>query len=95
MVNHQIQQIQSTVSSIEAVVNWKTEDPRLTDDMKQQFLMKTRTRRSQASDRISPKERVPLATTDFAVSVIFLQEGVQIHTHTNISFHLSLLSGCI
>lgn len=70
LMNAQTQQIQSTLSSIENVVNWKVDDPRLTDDLRQQFLTKTKTRRTPTSDILMspPKERVPLATTDFAVS---------------------------
>lgn len=68
VVNMQAQQLQSNVSSIETVVNWKVDDPRLTEDLRQQFLTKTKTRRTPTSDIVSPRERVPLATTDFGVS---------------------------
>ena len=64
----QIQQTQNTISSFDTVANWKIEDPRLTEDMRQQFLMKTKTRRTPTGDRVSSRERVPLATTDFGVS---------------------------
>lgn len=66
---HQAQQIQKTMNSIENVVDWRLDDPRVvSEDLRQQFLMKTRTRRTPTSDRPSSRERVPLATTDFAVS---------------------------
>lgn len=70
LANAQTQQIQSTMSSIDNVVNWKVDDPRLSEDLRQKFLTKTKTRRTPTSDILmtSPKERVPLATTDFAVS---------------------------
>lgn len=66
--NWKVQQAQSALSSFEAVANWKIDDPRLTEDLRQQFLTKTKTRRTPTSDRASPNERVPLATTDFIVS---------------------------
>lgn len=66
--NLKVQQAQSAISSFEAVANWKIDDPRLTEDLRQQFLTKTKTRRTPTSDRASPNERVPLATTDFTVS---------------------------
>lgn len=66
--NWKVQQAQSALSSFEAVANWKVDDPRLTEDLRQQFLTKTKTRRTPTSDRASPNERVPLATTDFIVS---------------------------
>lgn len=66
--SHQIQQMQNSMNSIETVINWKTEDPVLSEDMRQQFWMKTKTRKTPTCDRVSPKERVPLATTDFNVS---------------------------
>lgn len=68
--NHRSQQIQKQMSAIESVVDWKVDDPRfVNDDLRQQFLMKTKTRRTPSSnDRISPRDRVPLATTDFGVS---------------------------
>lgn len=66
--NHQTHVIQEAVKSIDSVNNWKFspyEDPRqLSDDLRQQFLAKTKTRRT-PSDRLTPRERVPLATTDF------------------------------
>lgn len=65
---HQTHVIQEAAKSIDNVNNWKFspyEDPKqLTDDLRQQFLAKTKTRRT-PSDRLSPRERVPLATTDF------------------------------
>lgn len=64
--NLQTQQAQSALSSFEVVANWKVDDPRLTEDLRQQFLTKTKTRRTPTS--ASPNERVPLATTDFIVS---------------------------
>jgi hypothetical protein len=67
--NQQTQQIQKTMSSIENVVDWKYDDPRLlSDDLRQQFLTKSKARRTPTSDRASPRERIPLATTDFDVS---------------------------
>lgn len=64
--NQQAQQIQKTLNSIENVVDWKVDDPRmLSEDLRQQFLMKTRTRKAPIGDRASPRERIPLATTDF------------------------------
>lgn len=69
LANHQAQQIQKAMSSIENVVDWKVDDPRIvTEDLRQLFLMKTKTRKTPTSDRASPKEKVPLATTDFGVS---------------------------
>lgn len=65
--NMQMQQMQNTISSIESVMDWKTEDPKMTDDFRHQFLAKTKTRRTPTSDRASTRERVPLATTDFGV----------------------------
>lgn len=77
LVNHQAQQIQKTLSSIENVVDWKVDDPRMfSEDLRQQFLMKTRTRRTPTSDRASPRERIPLATTDFDVSLLII-----VHAH--------------
>lgn len=71
LANLQAQQVQGTNQSIETVINWKIEDPRLTEDLRQQFLTKTKTRRTTpTSDRNSSRERVPLATTDFGVSNI-------------------------
>lgn len=70
LTTQQVQQLQTVVGSYDTVSNWKMEDPRLTQDMRQQFLMKTKTRRTPTlSDRVSPRERVPLATTDFNVSI--------------------------
>lgn len=66
--NLQTQQAQSALSSFEVVANWKVDDPRLTEDLRQQFLTKTKTRRTPTSACASPNERVPLATTDFIVS---------------------------
>lgn len=69
MTNHQTQQIQKTISSIENVIDWKMDDPRIiSDDLRQQFLMKTKTKKTPSSGRASPRERIPLATTDFDVS---------------------------
>lgn len=71
MANHQVQQIQKTMNSIENVVEWRTDDPRfVSDDLRQQFLMKTKTRRTPTNSEraASPREKVPLATTDFGVS---------------------------
>lgn len=66
--NHQAHVAQDAIKSVENVNNWQVspyEDPRqFTDDLRQQFLAKTKTRRT-PSDRLSPRERVPLATTDF------------------------------
>lgn len=63
---------QNDLNSFETVANWKihVDDPRLlSDDLRQQFLTKTKTRRTPTSlDRASPRERVPLATTDFGES---------------------------
>lgn len=68
IANHQSHAVQEAVKSIESVNNWRVspyEDPRqFTEDLRQQFLAKTKTRKS-PSDRLSPRERVPLATTDF------------------------------
>lgn len=71
LANHEVQQKQSTLNSIDTVNNWKMEDPRYTQDLRNQFLTKTKTRRtptSYISDRVSPRDRVPLASTDFDVS---------------------------
>lgn len=66
----QVQQSQQPqLSSIDVVNNWRTEDFRLSQDMRQQFLTKTKTRRTPTSDRASPREKVPLATTDLEVSI--------------------------
>lgn len=70
--NIQTQQIQSTMSSVENVLNWKTDDARLTEDLKQQFLTKTKTRRTPTGEIYMPRERVPLATTDLGVSIVAL-----------------------
>lgn len=61
-VNIQTQQIQSSMSSHENVLNWKF------DDTIVQFLTKTKTRRTPTGELYSPKERVPLAT-DIKVSI--------------------------
>jgi len=67
------QQLQKTVNSIDNVIEWKFEEPKfVSEDLRQQFLMKTRTRATPTSDRVSPRERVPLATTDFGVSIIYM-----------------------
>lgn len=70
-INLQTQLIQNTMSTHENVLNWKTDDARLTEDLRQQFLTKTKTRRTPTGDIYSPKERVPLATTDIGVSFCF------------------------
>lgn len=67
ILNQQTQQIQSTMSANDIVANWKTDDPRLTEDLRQQFLTKTKTRRTTPTSggTVSSRERVPLATADF------------------------------
>ena len=73
LANHQAQQIQKTNSSIDNVIDWKVDDSLLVaDDLRQQFLMKSRTKRMpmNSDPRASPRERVPLATTDFGVSLM-------------------------
>lgn len=84
--NHQNHVIQEAVKSIDSVNDWKVspyEDPRqLTDDLRQQFLAKTKTRRTPMSDRLSPRERVPLATTDFGeVSDEEIHNSTPIYTY--------------
>lgn len=77
VANLQAQQTQSKMSSIEVVDNWKMDDSgRLTEDLRQQFLTKTKTRRTPTSDRVSPRERVPLATTDLGVSISFVTDNL-------------------
>lgn len=56
------------MSSHENVLNWKFDDARLTEDLRQQFLTKTKTRRAPIGEIYSPREKVPLATTDTGVS---------------------------
>lgn len=79
LTNAQSQQVQGTNQSIETVMNWKIEDPRLIEEqLRQQFLTKTKTRRTPTSDRVSP--RVPLATADMGVSIdLFMPMNNFIH----------------
>lgn len=73
-INHQTQQLQNNANSIEIVANWRTEDLRPADDLRHQFLTKTKTRRTTPTisigGRVSPRERVPLATADFGADDI-------------------------
>lgn len=83
--NQQAQQIQKTMSSIDNVVDWRYDDPRLlSDDLKQQFLTKSRSRRTPTSDRASPRERIPLATTDFDVSTMNEYHGGDMSRHVEL-----------
>lgn len=76
-------------SANDIVTNWKTEDPRLSHDMRQQFLSKTKTRRTPTIDsgsyRASPRsEKVLLATVDNEVSWIKNYDHVVKKILTNI-----------
>lgn len=66
----QTSRMQCIIKAVDSTRNLRVnlEDPKMTDDFKHQFLAKTKTRRTPTGDRAPIKERVPLATTDFAVS---------------------------
>lgn len=86
LTNQQAQQIQSTMNANDIIANWKTDDPRLTEDLRQQFLTKTKTRRTTPTSggTISPRERVPLATADFGDGIDddnHLEDSVPIYTY--------------
>lgn len=72
--NHQAQQVQKIMSSIESVVDWRCYDPGLSalEDasrqlQQQHYYAPSKTRRTPTINW-SQRERVPLATTDFGVS---------------------------
>lgn len=90
ITNHQAQQLQDTMNSNEIVANWKTDDTRLADDLKQQFLTKTKTRRTTPTNfagQISPRERVPLATADFGDGLNDMDESDNVSDENSVPIY--------